>query len=273
MDHRRYRELAPERLPVALRGMVECAWRAGVPDRDPGHTQRVLPDGCMDLLLVDDETLVAGPDTAAHLAARRPGSSVTGLRFRPGHLPVLLGVPADGLRDRRVALAELSPRTRRVLEHLPRPDASVPAGTHPSPGRVDLALLVHLAGRLLADPDPRPSAVARPPLPGRALDLLRRGGTASAAADELGCTTRTLHRHCLDTLGYGPATVRRVLRFRTATDLLHAGVAPAEVAARAGYSDQPHLSREVRALAGVSPGALTPPRRPPSAKSGHSTVR
>lgn len=48
--------------------------------------------------------------------------------------------------------------------------------------------------------------------------------------------------------------LRRVLRLRRAVDLLRAGVAPAEVAARAGYADQPHLSREVRALAGRSPG-------------------
>ena len=55
---------------------------------------------------------------------------------------------------------------------------------------------------------------------------------------------------------YAPAVLRRVLRFRRATDLLYAGVPLAEAAARAGYADQPHLSREVRLLAGVAPRQL-----------------
>ena len=241
MNHPRYQELAAQRLPVPLRGLVECAWRARIPDGGPVHAQRVLPDGCMDLLLMGDEIVVAGPDTAAHLAEQAPGSVVTGLRFRPGHLPALLATPAAALRNSRVPLADLSPRTRRL--------ATVGAG---GPGGA-LAELLAVTARLLRDADEHG---ARPALPGSAVDLLRRGGTVASVADDLGCTTRTLHRHCLDTFGYGPATVRRVLRFRTATELLHAGVPLAETAAAAGYADQPHLSREVRAMAGVSPGAL-----------------
>ena len=67
---------------------------------------------------------------------------------------------------------------------------------------------------------------------------------------------RSVHRRCLAAFGYGPATLRRVLRFRRAAALLRAGASPAEVAAASGYADQPHLSRETRALAGVSPGQL-----------------
>jgi AraC-like DNA-binding protein len=50
--------------------------------------------------------------------------------------------------------------------------------------------------------------------------------------------------------------LRRVLRFRRAVALLDAGHAPADVAARTGYADQPHLSREVRALGGASPARV-----------------
>lgn len=238
MDRPRYRELAGTRLPLPLRGLVECAWRATIPDGGPVHAQRVLPDGCMDLLLGGDEILVAGPDTVAYLAEQSAGSAMTGLRFRPGRLPGLLATPAAELRNTRVPLADLSARARRLA----------PVG----PGSA-LAELIAATARLLGDADEhRP----RPALPGSALELLRHGGSVGSVADDLGTTTRTLHRHCRDTLGYGPATARRVLRFRAATDLLHAGVPIAEAAARAGYADQPHLSREVRAMAGVSPGAL-----------------
>jgi len=89
----------------------------------------------------------------------------------------------------------------------------------------------------------------------------RLGGGARVEdlADELGWSPRSLTRQCTAVFGYGPATLRRILRFRRAGNLLHAGVAPAEVAARVGYADQPHLAREVKALAGVPASALRGP--------------
>ncbi len=221
-----YREFAP---PPALRGAVECGWITALEHGEPPHVQSVLPDGCMDLVWNGVEVLVAGPDTAAHPVERRPGGPVAGLRFAPGVLPGLLGVPAAAVRDQRVPLAELHPRAAAVR-------AGGPA-----------ALLV---GVVLALPGRADRSV------GELASRIGAGAGVAATADALGCTTRTLHRRCLDAVGYGPAVLRRVLRFRRAVDLLYAGVEPAEVAAVAGYADQPHLSREVRALSGVSPGQL-----------------
>lgn len=227
-----------------LRAVVEVAWQARS-GAEP-LTQRVLPDGCMDLLLSGGDVVVAGPDTTAHLAASPAGGGTTGLRFRPGALPALPGVPADALRDRRVPLSEvLDPGRCRLL----RPDAPGTGGDR----RGDVVWLARLALAL------RTAAVDRPtpaPLPHAALGALAGGVPAAELADRLGVTARTLHRRCVATLGYGPAVARRVLRFRAAAALLYDGVTPAEVAARTGYADQPHLSREVRALAGVSPGSL-----------------
>jgi len=47
-----------------------------------------------------------------------------------------------------------------------------------------------------------------------------------------------------------------VLRFQRALGLVRAGRAFADAAIDAGYADQPHLAREVRALAGVPLGTL-----------------
>ncbi|MCO7194401.1 DUF6597 domain-containing transcriptional factor, partial [Pseudonocardia sp. McavD-2-B] len=108
---RSYSETAPA---GPLRAAVEVTWRAHAGTAP--HTQRVLPDGCMDLLLSGDRLVVAGPDTTAHLAASPAGGVTTGLRFRPGALPALLGIPADELRDRRAPLADvLDPGRRRLL--------------------------------------------------------------------------------------------------------------------------------------------------------------
>jgi hypothetical protein len=63
----------------------------------PPARVRVLPDGCMDLMRMDGRFMVAGPDTTASVSARG-GEPFVGLRFHPGVLPRLLGVPASELR-------------------------------------------------------------------------------------------------------------------------------------------------------------------------------
>ena len=97
-----YREFPP---PPHLRDLVECAW---VVDGPPAPV-RVLPDGCMDLIRMAGRVVVAGPDTTAFVSPRSRETFV-GLRFRPGTLPRLLGVPAAELRNGRVALADLGVR-------------------------------------------------------------------------------------------------------------------------------------------------------------------
>ena len=244
-----YREL---RAPAALSGLVECGW---VDTAAADSARHVLPDGCMDLVWTGAQLLVAGPDTVAHAGRRRPGITVAGLRFLPGALPSLLGVPAAPLHNRRVPLAELVPGPAR--EAVARLEA----------GEEAVSVLEALAVRLPGGPPDRAVAALRralapsgAPRPVAALADARdpRGAPppVAALADALGCTPRSVHRRCLAAFGYGPATLRRVLRFRRAAVLLRAGVPPADVATTSGYADQPHLSRETRALAGMSPGQL-----------------
>ncbi|WP_264014067.1 AraC family transcriptional regulator [[Mycobacterium] manitobense] len=218
-----YHEFPP---PRRLRDLVECGWtREG--SAEPG---RVLPDGCMDLILMDGRVVVAGPDTGAHHSGPHR-ETVRGLRFRPGVLPRLLGVPASELRDHRVPVADLRPDVadRPLLVTTDALAAGEP-GTETAPW--SLPVLLHVTARL-AD-----------------------GAAVSAVAAEVGWSARTLQRHCAAVYGYGPAALRRVLRFRRAVRLLGDGLAAAEVAARAGYADQPHLHREVRTLAGVGVAQL-----------------
>nr|WP_230416296.1 helix-turn-helix domain-containing protein [Micromonospora tarapacensis] len=59
--------------------------------------------------------------------------------------------------------------------------------------------------------------------------------------------------------GYGPKTLARILRMRRALALARTGVPLAEVAARTGYADQAHLTRDTRALTGLPPTSLLPP--------------
>jgi AraC-like DNA-binding protein len=228
-----YREFAP---PAPLGAAVECGWIARVGSAQAARVEPVLPDACMDLMWSGEALLVAGPDTTAHPVRRVPSTTYVGLRFRPGRLPALLQVPAAVLRDQRVPLSEVQPAlARRALARIEAGEApaAVLAGIATSlpGGEVDAgvpALVAHAAA----------------------------GASVAATAEALGCTPRSVHRRSLDVFGYGPAVLRRVLRFRRALALLQGGVPPAEVAAVSGYADQPHLSREVRALSGMAPGQL-----------------
>ncbi|MER7124688.1 helix-turn-helix domain-containing protein, partial [Streptomyces goshikiensis] len=90
---------------------------------------------------------------------------------------------------------------------------------------------------------------------GEVVARLRAGEGVAATAAAVGLGERRLHRLSLDAFGYGPRLLGRVLRLQRALALSRRGLAQAEVAYAAGYADQAHLTREVRALAGVTPGA------------------
>ena len=72
----------------------------------------------------------------------------------------------------------------------------------------------------------------------------------------VGVSERTLRRRSLDAFGYGFKTLDRVLRFqrffRLAARSSKGGLA--DLAVRAGYADQPHLTREVQRLSGMTAG-------------------
>lgn len=214
--------------------------------------QRILPDGCLDLIFDGDRLVVAGPDTSARIhvsgsvapGSVAPGSvgPVIGVRLHGGRGPALLGVPADALTDSTLALEQLwGDRRARIL-----------------------------AGRVARDPARELAVWATSPdegsgaLPGGPADgfgplllaLLARGAGIAEAAGVLGYSPRQLHRRSLPVFGYGPQHLGRVLRLQRALAVADRGVGWATVAAQTGYADQAHLARDVRALTGVTPTAL-----------------
>ncbi|MBA0049930.1 AraC family transcriptional regulator [Streptomyces sp. AJS327] len=241
-------EERPAREPGVPPGAV--LWTRTAPEGDVG---RVLPDGCMDLLLLRGELVVAGPDTRAHLVAGAPGERIIGLRFAPGTGPSVLGVPADELRDLRLPLARVwpEPAARRLAERVAEAER---------PSRALARGAAWAAGRTTADP-----------LPGAVLRLLRAGAPVAGVAHEVGLSERQLRRRCHAAFGYGAKTLARVLRMRRALALAGEGLPPVRIAALAGYADQAHLSREIRALAGTSLRALLAERGGPGTRRGPET--
>lgn len=215
-------------------------------------------------------------------------SSVSGLQTRPtlgehdGHLAALevvmtpwtayrlLGVPMDALANRHLALADVAgPRAARLCDAL----AELPSWHQ------RFALLDReLARWLEAGPVPSPHvtwAWRR---------LAESGGrlTVSALAAETGWSVRQLENRFNEQAGMAPKSVARVLRLNRAMQLLAAGsLTPAQIATACGFSDQPHLHRDFKAMTGATPRGFfaarssTPadPAEPPVADriAGHVT--
>jgi AraC-like DNA-binding protein len=224
-----------ERRPVVPHPLVECRWEQRVDSA--GYVQRVLPDACADVIVsAAGEATVVGPATSVHLPRLSGGERLRGLRFRTAAIGTVLGLPANELRDVQVPLRDLFParEAARIADQVWR-------GELPS----------------FLDPGVRDRRVEH------ALVGLRRQTRVADIADDLGMSARHLRRLILAETGLEPRMLSRVARFQRFLDLSDRAAEPslAGLAARAGYADQPHLTREVRALSGLTPSALLAERR------------
>ncbi len=250
-----YEEWAP---PASLAEAVDAFWRFTAPPPGAAHlSHRVLPDGCTDLIfqfrgargptwLADPQLVVVGPMERFALVDIEPGAVSFGVRLRPGWALPLLGVSPREVCGLNVPVADCAPDLAVLQRRME--DCASPARA--------LALFQETFARRRASSGASPS-----PRAGQALRWLQASGgqvRMSDLARTLRVSERTLHRDVLDEAGVAPKLLARVLRFQRALGLLRspAGEDLSSVALTCGYSDQAHLSREVRELAGVTPGVL-----------------
>jgi transcriptional regulator GlxA family with amidase domain len=183
-----------------------------------------------------------GPMSRAIVVLARSGVTFFGVRFRPGHATRFLDTHASELSDQQAALRAIT-RVATLAERI-------------AEARDDRQRTAAILSTLL---DARCRTRAADARVERAVTLIgRAAGNVSvpAVAASVGLGERQLERRFLERLGMGPKRLARIMRFERAWQLLQRGGAQAEVAALAGYSDEPHLLRDFRALAGVTPRAL-----------------
>ena len=238
----RYREFAPVAI---LRPHFRCVWSNDL-TLDPGSRLVVVPDGCVDLTWVDGRLLVAGPDVSAAISTFAYPTAVIGIRFRPGAASAWLGLPLSEIVGQRIDLGvfwgQRAAEISRRIGDAPTSDAKM---------QVLQAALCPIA----ADLD----------LPGSQMEFVfdalkagRAGSGMAAILERLDVSNRSLRRHCHEAFGYGPKTLDRILRFQRFLDLAKSQESRglADLAFAAGYSDQAHLTREVRRLTGFTASAL-----------------
>lgn len=185
----------------------------------------VLPDGSLDVVEEHGELRIVGPMTRAVWVPTT--ASVSGLRFRAGAVARWLRRDLAALRDRVVPARAF--------------DALRAAGS-------------------LADVREIVSATAPLPEATHAAQLLR--DAPELRIDELAHTLdvseRQLHRLFLAEIGLAPKVYARIQRLqRLAAWLVDESTGSlAAAAVDCGYTDQPHMNRDVTAFCGIAPGAL-----------------
>jgi AraC-like DNA-binding protein len=234
----RYEEHSPSE---AMAAHFACVW-IGEVGADGGYTDRILPDACIDVVWDGRRLVVAGPDTGPVIGLSTPGSRNIGVRFRPGHAPAFLGLPANELLDQRVELAALWGDAEA--------DALGDELATVAPDDAMRLLEQRVAQRFVDD---NAHAAITDAIVRRASDA-----DVETIADDLGMTTRTLYRHSLRGFGYGAKTLQQVLRFRRflAAAEREPDATLSQLAADVGYADQSHLARDCNRLAGLAPSAL-----------------
>jgi AraC-like DNA-binding protein len=207
------------------------------------RAHRILPDGCMDFLfeLTTGTSRVIGPMSVARVVSVPDGVRAFGVRFRPGVASRFLDETATSFLDEG---AELSSFRRGLFGAL---------GERLAEARTFDARRA-LVIRALSEPGARVR-----PLDTRVrravslIEAVRGRSTLRNVATELGIGERQLERLFVEQVGHGPKLFARIVRMHHAIGLARqARLRQAELAASAGFSDEPHLVRELKALAGAT---------------------
>jgi len=211
-----------------------------------------MPDGCMDILWVDGEFLFVGPMTSSVDVQLFLGEKQLGIRFHPGAAGRVLGIAASEVRDQVIPLRSIHGMRNLVFsaeEHVHS------AGERNDPACYLEALMFALNKKAQDGKAPDP-AIAR------ATALLSKAPSLSlrTIAREVGLCDRHLRRRFQEDVGYSPrvfARIRRFQQFLAVTRPNRTGqVHLATLAAKCGYADQAHLTRECKSFTGHPPSRL-----------------
>jgi len=212
---------------------------------------RIAPDGSSDLLVSVSATSARadlfGTKTRALLVRSTGPLENLALRFRPGAAARFFRVPASELVDDVADLSALWGRSGGALLR----ELGSTEGLSARMARLEAALLARLDDPTGDDREGRLVEAAT-----RGLQVSGGRSRIDALCVSLGVGERRLERLFRRRVGIPPKLLARILRFQRAFTELQDGRPACTVALEAGYSDQPHLLRDFRRFAGISPGAL-----------------
>jgi AraC-like DNA-binding protein len=232
----------------------------------PAHTmERVLPDGCVELILNlrDDmirdydprdplkfETrggsILCGPHSEFMVIDTEAQGAVMGIHFQPGGAwPFLGGTPARELLNQTLSLEDVWGTSARELRQ-----CIVHASSHANRFRILESALME---RLRPDRDRHP-AVAWSVVE---IERARPARTLSAITNEIGISSRRFIELFSREVGLTPKRYHRIRRFQRVVQTVHRKreVHWADLAVTCGYFDQAHFIHDFKDFCGLTPEA------------------
>lgn len=240
----------------ALRPFVRCIWhmRSNAGDSTP---ERIVPDGCAELIANrgdvfrriegsgashrQAQVLLVGQLRAPIWILPTGRIDLLGVRFQPGGLHALTGVPMHEITGEDFCVGQLSEDFRERI-----------AQACELPEEADRTRAVEeVLAREMRTRDARPGLVAC-----AVADIERGLRTSDALSRSVGIHRRSLERSFREEVGLTPKQLIRIHRLQTVLAYFDAcSQAPdwAALAARHGFVDQSHLIRDFKQLAGTTP--------------------
>lgn len=258
----------------ALRPFIKTLWVSVPEGATPGVREHVLPTGDMHLALrlsgpplrvyrdasdmqghTTSHAVVGGPRSTFYI--REAGGAVhsLGVLLQPGVSQALFGASVGDLAGRHTPLADLWGHNAGLAIDQLQSTASPHA---------QLDCMEDLLARRL------PRVQGMHPAVAQALHSLQQGETVHAAVLRSGYSHRRLIALFQGSTGLTPKVYARLLRFQALLRCQRQTAMPwAEQASLAGYSDQAHMTRDFRNMAGLTPNAW---RRAAPAHAHHVPV-
>lgn len=253
MDYRTY-------VPCAeLQPFIKCYWTLLAPQEAAPQKQRIVPDGCMEMIfhcgdlykqyledggyLIQPRSFVFGQITQALDIEPTGESAIFSVRFEPDGFTAFAAMPVGQMENRAVPLKELFGEEGISLEN----DILSATTTEDRISIVEAFLL-----RKLITPES-----VREWIKSSVEMIMRLNGQVSVdeLSDSLQVHRRQLERKFSTMIGLSPKQLSKIIRLQAALRILSAQNAEnlTSVAYEGNYYDQAHFIKDFKEFTGVSP--------------------
>jgi AraC-like DNA-binding protein len=244
----RYREYAPSE---KLAAYIACYWTI---DSHASAMNRVIPDGCVDIILdryspfSRKAAFIEGLMTRYEVMSFSEPQSLFGIRFYPEMAQLLLKCPVTAFIGHRVFLEEVwGPQSLEMVEEI------LSASTDRE--MIDTAERAFL--RILSNNDDPTDRLLHAGMQ----YMYASNGTisVSALADKLSFSERHIRRTFDRELGLSPKEIAGIVKFQSMLQELHSSPTSrlTEIAMKFGYYDQSHFIKSFKRFYGLLPTQLS----------------